>query len=447
MIQVSVSNIRNLIETEDTAQLAAVSESIHASDWADMIQQLDDDELVRLIDLVPAEARVEILAELEPESAARLLQAGTALHTASILAEMDPDDATDVIAEMDNARADEVLAALPADESSTLRELLAYPEDTAGALMTPEFVAIAPILRAEQAIEALRAIAADAEVVNYVYVLDKEDHLLGVLSLRNLVFAQPSAQVRDLMISPAISVLAATDAQSAAELLRDRNLLALPVVDDGNRLLGVITHDDALEVIEDELADDYFKMAGTDAEEMSRRSPLQIARLRLPWLFGTMGLELIAGLVIHNFDHVLQQVILLASFMPVISAISGNVGLQAAAIVVRGLDTGHVTLADWRRHVSRELTTSLIMAVCCGLVLGIVGAIWSQHLPFGLVIGGAMTASMLTAGLMGTLIPMLSKRLGFDPATTAGPFETAFQDIIGFGVFLWLASLLVDFIK
>lgn len=447
MIQVSVSNIRNLIETEDTAQLAAVSESIHASDWADMIQQLDDDELVRLIDLVPAEARVEILAELEPESAARLLQAGTALHTASILAEMDPDDATDVIAEMDNARADEVLAALPADESSTLRELLAYPEDTAGALMTPEFVAIAPILRAEQAIEALRAIAADAEVVNYVYVLDKEDHLLGVLSLRNLVFAQPSAQVRDLMISPAISVLAATDAQSAAELLRDRNLLALPVVDDGNRLLGVITHDDALEVIEDELADDYFKMAGTDAEEMSRRSPLQIARLRLPWLFGTMGLELIAGLVIHNFDHVLQQVILLASFMPVISAISGNVGLQAAAIVVRGLDTGHVTLADWRRHVSRELSTSLIMAVCCGLVLGIVGAIWSRHLPFGLVIGGAMTASMLTAGLMGTLIPMLSKRLGFDPATTAGPFETAFQDIIGFGVFLWLASLLVDFIK
>ena len=447
MIQISVSDIRNLIETADTAQLAAVSASIHASDWADMIQQLDDDELARLIELVPAAARVEILAELDPESAAELLEYSSVDHTASILAEMDPDDATDVIAEMDEDRAHDVLAALSADDSSTLRELLAYPEDTAGALMTPEFVAIAPILRAEQAIEALRAIAADAEVVNYVYVLDNEDHLLGVLSLRNLVFAQPSAQVRDLMIAPAISVLATTDAQSAAELLRDRNLLALPVVDDDNRLLGVITHDDALEVIEDELADDYFKMAGTDADEMSRRTPIQIARLRLPWLFGTMGLELIAGLVIHNFDHVLQQVILLASFMPVISAISGNVGLQAAAIVVRGLDTGHVTLADWKRHVSRELTTSLIMAISCGLVLGIIGAIWSGHLPFGLVIGGAMTASMLTAGLMGTLIPMVSKRLGFDPATTAGPFETAFQDIIGFGVFLWLASLLVDFIK
>ncbi len=447
MIQVSVGTIRDLIETADTGQLAAVSAEIHASDWADMIQQLDDDELGRLIDLVPGEARVQILAELDPAAAAELLETGTARHSASILSEMDPDDAADVIGEMEDDRANEVLAALSDADSTTLRELLAYPEDTAGALMTPEFVAIAPTLRADQAIEALRAIAADTEVVNYVYVLDKNDLLLGVLSLRNLVLAQPAALVRDLMIAPAVSISVMADSQTAAELLRDRNLLALPVVDGDQRLVGVITHDDALEVIEDELADDYFKMAGTDADEMSRRSPLQIARLRLPWLFGTMILELFAGLVIHNYDNVLQQVILLASFMPVISATSGNVGLQAAAIVVRGLDTGHVTLADWKRHVSRELLTSLIMAASCGLVLGIVGVVWSRHLPFGLVIGGALTASMLTAGLMGTLIPMISKRLGFDPATTAGPFETAFQDIIGFGVFLWLASLMIDFIK
>jgi magnesium transporter len=155
-----------------------------------------------------------------------------------------------------------------------------------------------------------------------------------------------------------------------------------------------------------------------------------------------MLLELFAGLIIAGFADVLQRVILLASFMPVISAVSGNVGLQAAAIVVRGLDTGHVTLREWRRHVGREITTSLIMAASCGLMLGCVGIVWSRHIPFGIVIGGALTCSMLTAGLMGTLIPMLSKRLGFDPATTAGPFETAFQDVIGFGVFLWLASVL-----
>ena len=447
MTPIAVTTIRDLIRDRDASQLARLAAKVHASDWADIIHQLDDAELAELISLVPGAARVEILAEIDPGAAAQVLEEQSADHSASILAAMDPDDATDVIAEMDDQRADEVLAALPAEDSQTLRGLLAYPEATAGALMTPEFVAIAPNLRADQAIEALRAIAADAEVVNYVYVLDREDHLLGVLSLRNLVLSPPQTLVRDLMISPAISVSASEQDQVAANLLRDRNLLALPVVDDDNRLLGVITHDDAQEVIENELTEDYLKLAGTDAEEMERRNPLQIARLRLPWLFGTMALELLAGLVIHNFDHVLQQVILLASFMPVISAISGNVGLQAAAIVVRGLDTGHVTLADWKRHVGRELSTSLIMALSCGLVLGVVGAIWSQHLPFGLVIGGAMTASMLTAGLMGTVIPMVSKRLGFDPATTAGPFETAFQDIVGFGVFLWLASLLIDFIS
>jgi magnesium transporter len=154
-----------------------------------------------------------------------------------------------------------------------------------------------------------------------------------------------------------------------------------------------------------------------------------------------------AGLVIHNFDGVLRQVILLASFMPVISAISGNVGLQAAAIVVRGLDTGFVRMENWWTSLRRELTAAAMMAVGCGLVLGGIGAVWSGKLEFGIVVGGALMCSMLTAGCMGTIVPMISKTLGFDPAATAGPFETAFQDVVGFAVFLWLASLLVGFLK
>jgi magnesium transporter len=180
---------------------------------------------------------------------------------------------------------------------------------------------------------------------------------------------------------------------------------------------------------------------------MDRRTPLQVAGLRLPWLMGTLIIELCAGMVISRFDWVLREVILLASFMPVISAISGNVGLQAAAIAVRGLDTGHVSMNQWRRAVRKELATSLIMALVCGMTLGIIGVVWSKHPPFGIVVGCAMTCSMLTAGFMGTVIPLCSKRLGFDPAATAGPFETAFQDVIGFAVFLWLASLLIQWLR
>jgi magnesium transporter len=218
------------------------------------------------------------------------------------------------------------------------------------------------------------------------------------------------------------------------------------VVDEADHLLGIITADDAIDVLQEEFTEDYMRLVGTDAEEMERRTPAQIARLRLPWLMGTMAIELGAGLVIARFDNVLTQLILLASFMPVISAISGNVGLQAAAIVVRGLDTGHVSLQRWGQQVGKELQTALLMAITCGVVLGAVGAIWSGRVGFGIVIGVALTCSMLTAGFMGTVIPMLSKRAGFDPATTAGPFETAFQDVVGFAVFLWLASLLLEWL-
>lgn len=320
--------------------------------------------------------------------------------------------------------------------------LPAFAPDTAGGMMTRAFVSIAPTLRVDQVVAALRTVADDAAPLSAVYVLDENERLLGVLPLQRLVLSRGDGVVRDLMTGDPIAVAPDAGVTVVARLLRDRRLQAVPVVDVDGCVLGIVTLDDASDILEDALADDYLRQAGTDAEAMERRSPVQVAGLRLPWLLGTMGIELCAGLVISHFNDVLQRVILLASFMPVISAVSGNVGLQAAAIVVRGLDTGHVTLGRWRAQVSKELATTLLMALVCGAVLGTVGAIWSGHPPFGLVIGVAMTCSMLTAGLMGTVIPMLSKRAGFDPATTAGPFETAFQDVVGFAVFLWLASLL-----
>lgn len=244
-----------------------------------------------------------------------------------------------------------------------------------------------------------------------------------------------------------LTVSVDTDRQEAARLISKYDFLALPVLDREGYLAGIITVDDVIDVLVEEFNEDYLRLVGSDAEEMDRRTPAQVARLRLPWLLGTMFLELMAGLVIDRYNWVLHEVILLASFMPVISAISGNVGLQAAAIIVRGLETGHVRIGEMGRAVRKEAATALMMALVCGLVLGGVGAIWSRHLPFGLVVGGAMTASMLTASFMGTVVPILSKRFGYDPATTAGPFETAFQDIIGFGVFLWLASLLLPWLK
>lgn len=445
--QVLLDKMRELIAERRLDGIEGIAHRIGPAEWADLIPNLDADELSDLLDTLPQEEVSELLAELSPESAARILKALPAHEASGILGEMEPDDATDVLAEFSAPLAESLLSRMDHEEAADIRELMAFPPDTAGGIMTPAFLAVAPDLRLDQTVVALRSIGEEAEGLYYVYVVDPDERLVGVVPFHKLVLGRPDQLISEIMAREPIRVRADTDAELAARLLRDRNLLALPVVDDEEHLLGIVTVDDAADLIEDALEEDYLRLAGSsDAELMERRNALEIARLRVPWLLGTMVIELFAGVVISRFDHVLTEVILLASFMPVISAISGNVGLQAAAIVVRGLDTGHVQADKWKRQLVKELETSLLMAVACGLVLGTVGAIWSRHIPFGLVIGGALTASMLTASFMGTMFPIASKRLGFDPAATAGPFETAFQDVIGFGVFLWLASLLVDYL-
>lgn len=445
--QALLSKMRELIAGRERDGVAGLAHRIGPAEWADLIPNLDDDELTELLESLPDDQLSELLAELDPEAAARILAKLPSGDASDILGEMEPDDATDVLAEMSDALAESLLAQMDIGEAAEIRELMAFPPDEAGGIMTPAFLAIAPDLRLDEAVVALRSIGEEAESLAYVYVVDPDERLLGVVPFHKLVMGRPDQRIGEIMIREPIRVRADAEAEVAARLLRDRALLALPVVDDGEHLLGIVTIDDAADLLEGALEEDYLRLAGsTDAELMERRSPAQIARLRLPWLLGTMAIELFAGVVISRFDQVLTEVILLASFMPVISAISGNVGLQAAAIVVRGLDTGHVVASQWKRQLIKELETSFLMALGCGLVLGTVGAVWSRHLPFGLVIGGALTCSMLTAAFMGTVIPITSKRLGFDPAATAGPFETAFQDVIGFAVFLWLASLLVNYL-
>jgi magnesium transporter len=220
----------------------------------------------------------------------------------------------------------------------------------------------------------------------------------------------------------------------------------VPVVDGERRLLGTISVEDVIDVLGEEASEDIFRLAGSDAAELERRSPPRIALLRLPWILATLVIELLAGLVIHHYDRTLAQVILLASFMPVIQAISGNAGLQSVTMVVRGLATGHIRLDRWWEPLLRQVQTTSIIGVVCGAVVGTVGAIWHGTATFGLVVGLSMFISVNLAGAAGTVIPMLSKRLGFDPAMTAGPFETALQDVIGVTIFLALATALLGWL-
>jgi magnesium transporter len=427
----------------DAEEAAAALAGLHPSDIAFILDELSLPDALAVFNCLEDSRAAEVLDKVSPETNRYLVENSPHERTVALLGRLPMDDAAEVMSEVGPEEAGPLLADLPPTDAEEVHRLLTYPERTAGRLMTDKFAAVYPHTTASQTLDYLRRSAETLETVNIVYVVNSDGKLVGVCSIREVLSAEANQPVSAFMNAEPITVTPETDQQEAARILSQYDLLALPVVNGEGRILGIVTVDDLIDVLVEEFNEDYARLVGTDAEELDRRTPAQVARLRLPWLMGTMAIELCAGLVIARFEEVLRQVILLASFMPVISATSGNVGLQAAAIVVRGLDTGHVSLKRWGRTVRKELLTALMMALVCGVVLGAIGALWSMHLTFGIVVGSSMACAIVTAGFMGTIIPMISKRIGFDPATTAGPFETAFQDVIGFAVFLWLASLLL----
>jgi magnesium transporter len=419
------------------------------------MEELNEDQAACLFESLDASRSAEVLSMVSPDMVEGLVKAKTPEEIAELVKDLSPRDAASVVSETSKQQIRNFIKSDLGD-ISTVRDVetrLNYRKGTAGRLMTTQYIKIYKGIRVQDALSVIKHTDKKVDIPEDLYVVERDvtskptrNRLVGAISIRDLVMQDNKKLIEDVMASDVISVNCNASEDDAAALIAKYKFMSLPVTDNDGYLLGVIPADDLMQMLVARLRRLYTQTVGTDAQIMEQLTPFQAAKKRVPWLLGTMVIELCAGMVISHFDGILQKVILLASFMPVISAISGNVGLQAAAITVRAVDMGNSKAHDIWHSVKKEGMTSLLMAIVCGLVLGIIGGIWSKHFPFGLVIGGALTCSMLTAGLMGTIIPIMSKRLGFDPATTAGPFETAFQDVVGFAVFLWLASLLQNFI-
>jgi magnesium transporter len=358
---------------------------------------------------------------------------------------MPPEHAADVVGELPRDEAEKILQLMEEEKSEDVQEVLEYPEHSAGRLMSPDFVAVREDATVEDAIKHIRDSVASERAFE-LYVVDSHRHLVGTVPLRRLLIANPATAVLAIRDENVVSVPTTMDQEEVARVVAKYDLVAVPIVDARHRLVGTITADDVVDIVGEEATEDIFRMAGSDAAELERRSPRQIAFLRLPWVMATLVIELGAGAVIHYFDQTLGKVILLASFMPVIQAISGNTGLQSVTMVVRGLATGQVQLSRWWEPLRRQVETSSILGGVCALVVGSVGWLWHSA-AFAFVVAFSMFASVNLSGFAGTMIPMLSKRLGFDPAITAGPFETALQDVLGVTIFLSLATALLRWIS
>ncbi len=356
---------------------------------------------------------------------------------------MDSDDATDIIGELEDDVAEDVLEQMEIEDSAEVKELLSYDENTAGGIMQKEFVDVKATDSINQAIQEIKKEAQDNQHLYHVWVTDDQRRLVGIVSLKKIVIAfdTPYMIIADLMNSEVISVDVDTDQEEVAKIIQKYNLISLPVVDKDKRLVGRISIDDVVDIMEKEFTEDVAKIVGSDAEEIESKSPVQIAMMRLPWVLITLGIQFFAGYVISLYDETLSKIILLTSFMPIISAISGNTGLQASAMTVRAFATGNISPTNWAEPIKRALQISVIIGLMCGIIIGVVGALWFGKIFFGVVVGISMCISINISAFIGTSTPFISKRLGFDPAITVGPFETALQDVIGITVFLTLATL------
>ena len=424
--------------------LQRIADEHHPADIADAMHHLSDEEDLKLFSSLSDHEKAEVLDEVDDTTLKRLVMALSHAEIANIVPNLAADEAADVMGVMPPAEWEGVLAHLK--DPKAIRDLLAYAPDSAGGLMSMGYAAVQASSTVGAALGAFRA-QKEVEPIFYVYAVDGLGHLVGQLDLWTLLTQDEDKRIEDVVDREVVSVTADMPQAQVALVFTRYDLTALPVTGEGDVLLGVITADDIIDVINEETAADIAHFSGTDAHELEKKSPVQIAMMRMPWIMATMVIELFAGIMVKVFDRTLAEVLLLASFMPIISAISGNTGLQSAAIIIRGLSCGQIELAHWKHAVLRQMSTTVILAAACGLGIGVVGTVWYGKWQFGALVAVGMFCSINIAGAVGTAIPLLSKRLGFDPALTAGPFETAFQDVIGISIFLGMATLLMPFIK
>jgi magnesium transporter len=446
-------NVRRFIAEGHTDGLRNFLNRFYPVDIALALQMLDDKEKETVFRLLDVDDKAEVLDEVDAETEEHLVRTTDAETLSDILEEMPADEGADLVQAMDEEQAEEVLRLMDKEEAEDLQEIMQHPPDSAGGIMTVEFVAVPDDVTAAQAIEVIRE-SAQENSYSYVYVVDDKGTLKGVLDLRKLILAKSDTLIRDIVTHGIVFVFADQDQEEVAEVVARYDLLSLPVVDRHYKLLGIVTAHDAIDVIHQESTEDIYRIGGLHgdfATELEHKAPMEIAHMRLLPLLMTLGLSLVSAFVISRFNRSLSQFVLLAVIMPVISAMSGNIGLQSATIVVRGLATGDILPYQWARRLGRELLVALCIGVVCGVTLGAIAAgwsvLWGEKWQFGLIVAIAMTCTMTFAGLLGTLLPFVFHRLGKDPAIVAGPFTTTTQDIVGFGTFLGLATLLIHWLK
>jgi magnesium transporter len=436
-----IEDVKHFVKEHDRESLQQVIFDMQPADVADLVEHLDHDERLFIIELMMPEGAGEVLLEVESPVQERILHSLDTEAITKIVQELDSDDAADLVGDLPAERVREIMDSAQEDVVEELKKLLPYPEDTAGGRMALEYVAVNADATVQEAIEGLRLKKDEVENVYYLFVVDDYQRLTGVVSMKDLVLEPADRKIREIMNPEVMSVDVDADQEDVARLVKKYDLVAVPVVDRHHRLVGRITHDDVIDVLEEEADEDISLMAGVIDGEITDSSPFRVSRARLPWLMMGLFGELVAAAVIYHFEASLKKAVALACFFPVIMAMGGNTGTQASTVVVRGLATGDIRLVHVGRRLWIEMRAAILNGLIVGSLLGLIVTLWLMDYRLGFVVGSAMIIVILNAGFIGSAVPLVMKRLNIDPALATGPFVTTTNDIFGLLIYLGAVTL------
>jgi len=434
-----------LIEKKNQGALLNLLIDLHPADIADLLTDLKKDERKYLFPLLPTEKASAVLTELDPPIVDQLLEDVSEEKLSNLVDKMDSDDAADIISELPEEIAQSVLEQIPDAISEDVKELLLYDEDTAGGIMALEYVSVNQKSTVNETIKAIRKVRKKINTVHTIWVTDDKETLIGNVSLMDLVLAKGKSLISKIVNKDIKYVYTDMDQEEVAIFFRKYDLVTLPVVNSSHQLVGQITIDDIIDVVEEEASEDISLFAGASDEEFQEDSFLKISWVRLPWLMVAFVGQLIAAAIIQQFEGTLVQIIALTFFMPVIMAMGGNSGIQSSIIVIRGLATGEISIESTWRRFFREFRVSLFVGLIFGVLMFLVVGLWLGNYIMGMVIGIALNLVILQATLFGGLIPFILKRADIDPALASGPFITTFNDILGLLIYLAIITVSIPY--
>lgn len=451
MIQLLQPEVEELIKNKRWKVLKDIISTWHAADIADLFREIDAKDRVIILRLLHKKLQSEVFSYLDSDMQKGFLKSIANDHIKSIIMELEPDDRTELFEEMPHELTRNLIALLSLEERKVALQLFGYPEDSVGRLMTPDYVALKDYWTVEKSMKHIRKFGKDAETIDMVYVVDDKWHLLDDIPIRRLILANPEQTVRSIMDHKFISITTNSDQEDAIKVFEKYDLVALPVTDSEGHLLGIVTVDDIIDTLREEQTEDFTKISAVEADNVGldfitriKEVPLRkIFRARIAWLFTLLIMDLITGGIIQGFEETIAKYVVLVTFLPVLVDTAGNAGSQSATLVIRALALGTVKMRDWAYLLGRELLVAGALGVTMGLGISIMGIIRGRSILIAQVVVLAMIINVIVGSLIGVLLPFIFVKLERDPATASTPLITTLADIIGTGIFLEIAYLML----